>query len=86
MGKTNLIHDENPCTITGSIRAKDVDYLPKVADHGWNGDSVIYSHLSGMFSLIQLNLTPDYSCYHMWFFVTKLFECQNLCRRCNLCS
>lgn len=47
VGKTNLIHDENPCTITGSIRAKDVDYLPKVADHGWNGDSVIYSHLSG---------------------------------------
>ncbi|EEF31766.1 Stachyose synthase precursor, putative [Ricinus communis] len=47
VGKTNLIHDEKPGTITGSIRAKDVDYLPKVADTEWTGDSVLYSHLGG---------------------------------------
>jgi hypothetical protein len=27
VGKTNLVHDEKPGTITGSVRAKDVDYL-----------------------------------------------------------
>ncbi|GLT83759.1 hypothetical protein SLE2022_020310 [Rubroshorea leprosula] len=47
VGKTNLIHDEQPGTITGFVRAKDVDYLPKVAHEGWNGDAIIYSHLGG---------------------------------------
>ncbi|POO02880.1 Glycosyl hydrolase [Trema orientale] len=47
VGKKNLIHDEHPGTITGVIRAKDVDYLHKVADHKWSGDVVIFSHLGG---------------------------------------
>ncbi|KAI3935930.1 hypothetical protein MKW92_035369 [Papaver armeniacum] len=47
VGKKNLIHDEVPGTITGVIRAKDVAYLPKIAEEGWNGDTVIYSHLGG---------------------------------------
>ncbi|XP_042500149.1 probable galactinol--sucrose galactosyltransferase 1 [Macadamia integrifolia] len=47
VGKTNLIHDEQPATITGVIRSMDVDYLPKVAEEGWNGDTIIYSHLAG---------------------------------------
>ncbi|KAL5972343.1 flavodoxin-like fold protein [Asimina triloba] len=47
VGKTNLIHDHQPCTITGVVRSKDVAYLPKIADNGWNGDSVLYSHLGG---------------------------------------
>lgn len=50
-GKKNLIHDLEPGTITGVIRAKDVDYLPKVADEKWSGDAVIYSHLGGMFRI-----------------------------------
>lgn len=49
VGKKNLIHDENPGTITGVIRAKDVDYLPRVADDSWTEDTIIYSHLGGMF-------------------------------------
>ncbi|KAL8469571.1 hypothetical protein ACS0TY_032424 [Phlomoides rotata] len=47
VGKKNLIHDEQPDTITGIIRAKDVDYLPRVTDDTWNGDAVVYSHLQG---------------------------------------
>jgi len=47
VGKKNLIHDELPGTITGVIRAKDVAYLPKIAEKGWNGDTLIYSHLGG---------------------------------------
>ncbi|XP_068643637.1 probable galactinol--sucrose galactosyltransferase 1 [Aristolochia californica] len=47
IGKTNMIHDQQPGTVTGVIRSKDVDYLPKVAGDDWNGDSVIYSHLGG---------------------------------------
>lgn len=50
-GKKNLIHDLEPGTITGVIRAKDVDYLPKVADEKWSGDAVIYSHIGGMFRI-----------------------------------
>lgn len=49
VGKTNLIHNEYPGTITGVIRAKDVDYLPRVADDTWTGDTVIFSHLGGMY-------------------------------------
>lgn len=45
--KKPLIHDEHVVTITGSITAKDVDYLPRVADDGWNGDTVVYSHRGG---------------------------------------
>lgn len=48
-GKTNRIHDKNPGTITGVVRAKDVDYLRKVADQKWTGDTILYSHLDGMF-------------------------------------
>ncbi|KAL0353457.1 UNVERIFIED_CONTAM: putative galactinol--sucrose galactosyltransferase 1 [Sesamum angustifolium] len=47
VGKRNLIHDEQPGTISGNIRAKDVDYLPRVAGDRWNGDVVVYSHLHG---------------------------------------
>ncbi|KAJ0986939.1 hypothetical protein J5N97_005295 [Dioscorea zingiberensis] len=47
VGKKNLIHDEQPGTITGVIRSKDVDYLPRVADNDWKGNAIIYSHLGG---------------------------------------
>ncbi|KAL7130712.1 hypothetical protein ABFS83_13G151900 [Erythranthe nasuta] len=45
--KRNLIHDEQPDTITGIIRAKDVDYLPRIAGDKWNGDAIVYSHIHG---------------------------------------
>ncbi|XP_007020358.2 PREDICTED: probable galactinol--sucrose galactosyltransferase 1 [Theobroma cacao] len=57
VGKTNIIHDLQPGTITGYIRATDVDYLPKVTDDGWNGDSVIYSHLGGELIYLPNNAT-----------------------------
>uniref|UniRef100_A0A5B7BDP3 galactinol--sucrose galactosyltransferase n=1 Tax=Davidia involucrata TaxID=16924 RepID=A0A5B7BDP3_DAVIN len=47
VGKKNVIHDEQPGTITGVIGSKDVDYLPRVADDGWTGDAILYSHLGG---------------------------------------
>ncbi|PIN23823.1 hypothetical protein CDL12_03445 [Handroanthus impetiginosus] len=46
-GKKNLIHDKQPDTMTGVLQAKDVDYLPRVADDRWNGDAIVYSHLQG---------------------------------------
>ncbi|KAK6269415.1 hypothetical protein POUND7_006520 [Theobroma cacao] len=57
VGKTNIIHDRQPGTITGYIKATDVDYLPKVTDDGWNGDSVIYSHLGGELIYLPNNAT-----------------------------
>ncbi|XP_030523184.1 probable galactinol--sucrose galactosyltransferase 1 [Rhodamnia argentea] len=47
VGKKNLIHDEQPGTVTGVIRADDVDYLPKVAGANWTGNVILYSHLAG---------------------------------------
>ncbi|KAK4275250.1 hypothetical protein QN277_018366 [Acacia crassicarpa] len=47
VGKKNLVHDENPGTITGIVRAKDVDYLSRVADDKWTGDTIIFSHVAG---------------------------------------
>ncbi|KAH9324700.1 hypothetical protein KI387_004878, partial [Taxus chinensis] len=45
--KKNLIHDFQSKTNTATICPKDVDYLPKIADENWNGDSVVYSHKGG---------------------------------------
>uniref|UniRef100_A0A0D6R2D3 galactinol--sucrose galactosyltransferase n=1 Tax=Araucaria cunninghamii TaxID=56994 RepID=A0A0D6R2D3_ARACU len=45
--KKNRIHDESPLASTGSVRAGDVDLLPKVAGQGWTGDCVFYAHRSG---------------------------------------
>ncbi|RLN03683.1 putative galactinol--sucrose galactosyltransferase 1 [Panicum miliaceum] len=47
VGKKNLVHDEQPGTVTGVVRARDVDYLAKVADQSWNGDVIVYSHVGG---------------------------------------
>ncbi|KHG13163.1 putative galactinol--sucrose galactosyltransferase 1 -like protein [Gossypium arboreum] len=57
VGKTNIIHDKQPDTITGYVRARDVDYLPKVAGDEWNGDSVIYSHLGGELTYLPNDAT-----------------------------
>ncbi|KAL2945023.1 putative galactinol--sucrose galactosyltransferase 1 [Bienertia sinuspersici] len=45
--KRNLVHNHQPDTISGVVRAHDVNYLNTIADAGWNGDAVIYSHLGG---------------------------------------
>lgn len=55
VGKKNLIHDEQPGTTPGFIRAKDVDYLPGVAGDEWTGDAIAYSHLGGMFCILVLS-------------------------------
>jgi raffinose synthase len=34
-------------TLSGSVRAQDVDFLPRIAGDGWNGDTVLYAHRSG---------------------------------------
>lgn len=47
VGKKNLIHDQQPAMITGSVRAKDVDSLHSVAGDGWKGNAILYSHLGG---------------------------------------
>lgn len=47
IGKKYLIHDEQPGTITGTIRANDVNYLGRVAAAGWSGDAIVYGHLNG---------------------------------------
>ncbi|GFS31702.1 seed imbibition 1 [Actinidia rufa] len=55
--KKNLIHDEQPETVTGIIRAKDIDYLPKLADEEWDGNTVLYSHLAGKVVYLPKNMS-----------------------------
>lgn len=55
VGKKNLIHDEKPGTVTGVIRADDVDYLPKVAGDYWTGNVILYSHLAGELVYVPRN-------------------------------
>ncbi|PWZ53372.1 putative galactinol--sucrose galactosyltransferase 1 [Zea mays] len=47
VAKKNLIHDQQPGTVSGVIQAQDVEHLARVADHSWNGDVVVYSHVGG---------------------------------------
>lgn len=47
VGKRNVVHEEQPDTISGVVRAHDVNYLNKIADAGWNGDAIVYAHLAG---------------------------------------
>ncbi|KAK1583461.1 hypothetical protein Q3G72_024017 [Acer saccharum] len=57
IGKTNLIHDEQPGTISGYVRTKDVDYLPRLATDQWTGDTIVYSHLGGEVVYLPKNAT-----------------------------
>lgn len=57
--KKPLIHEEHVETLTGSITAKDVDYLPRVADDGWSGDTIAYSHRGG--EVVYLLKNSSYS-------------------------
>lgn len=50
--KKNRIHDSSPMTLSGSVRAQDVDFLPQIAGDGWNGDTVIYAHRAGELVLL----------------------------------
>ncbi|XP_051128267.1 probable galactinol--sucrose galactosyltransferase 1 isoform X2 [Andrographis paniculata] len=44
----NMIHDEQPETISGTVEATDVHYLSSVADDdGWRGDCIVYSYRGG---------------------------------------
>lgn len=65
VGKKNLIHDEHPGTISGVIRAKDVNYLPRVANDTWTGDTVIFSHLGGMFFITFKIYIKRKTCFNL---------------------
>lgn len=43
----NVIHDQQPQTISGIVRPTDVEHLQSTAQSGWNGDCIMYSHRGG---------------------------------------
>lgn len=45
--KKNRIHDVAPGTLTGSIRARDVDFINQLASEDWNGEVIVFTHKSG---------------------------------------
>lgn len=48
VSKKTRIHDASPGTLTGSVRAEDVDAIAQVAGADWNGETVVYGHKSGI--------------------------------------
>lgn len=65
VGKKNLIHDYQPETITGIVRANDVNYLPKIAHDGWTGDAILYSHLHSMNLFSKFIIFYYDYCFHL---------------------
>ncbi|KAL0443223.1 UNVERIFIED_CONTAM: putative galactinol--sucrose galactosyltransferase 1 [Sesamum latifolium] len=51
----NLIHDEQPETISGTVQATDVEYLGSIAESGRPGDCVMYSHRGGKLIYVPEN-------------------------------
>ncbi|XP_068636562.1 probable galactinol--sucrose galactosyltransferase 2 isoform X1 [Aristolochia californica] len=47
VAKTTRIHDAAPGTLSGCVRALDVDLINQVAGQEWNGQVVIYAYRSG---------------------------------------
>uniref|UniRef100_J3LTZ8 galactinol--sucrose galactosyltransferase n=1 Tax=Oryza brachyantha TaxID=4533 RepID=J3LTZ8_ORYBR len=45
--KKTRVHDAAPGTLTGSVRADDVDAIAGLAGPGWTGEAVVYAHRSG---------------------------------------
>ncbi|OQU90786.1 hypothetical protein SORBI_3001G044800 [Sorghum bicolor] len=45
--KKTRVHDAAPGTLTGSIRADDVDAIAGLAGAGWSGEAVVYAYRSG---------------------------------------
>jgi raffinose synthase len=45
--KKTRIHDASPGTLTGSVRATDVDLISQVAGADWSGETIVYAFRSG---------------------------------------
>ncbi|XP_057770328.1 probable galactinol--sucrose galactosyltransferase 2 [Salvia miltiorrhiza] len=45
--KKTRIHNASPGTLTGSVRATDVDSIAQIARPDWKGETVAYAHRSG---------------------------------------
>ncbi|KAF0907097.1 hypothetical protein E2562_014698 [Oryza meyeriana var. granulata] len=54
VAKKTRVHDAAPGTLTGTVRADDVDAIVQVAGEGggWDGEAVVYAHRAG--ELIRL--------------------------------
>lgn len=47
VAKKTRIHDASPGTLTGTVRAADVDSISQVVGADWNGETVVYAYRSG---------------------------------------
>ncbi|XP_031398942.1 probable galactinol--sucrose galactosyltransferase 2 [Punica granatum] len=47
IAKKTRIHDAAPGTLTGSIRASDVDLISQVVGPDWKGETIVYAYRSG---------------------------------------
>ncbi|XP_043690904.1 probable galactinol--sucrose galactosyltransferase 2 isoform X2 [Telopea speciosissima] len=45
--KKTRIHDASPGTLSGSVRATDVEVMAQIAGADWNGETIVYAHKSG---------------------------------------
>ncbi|KAL9147111.1 hypothetical protein ABFS82_13G153000 [Erythranthe guttata] len=50
---SNIIHNENPETISTTVQSTDVPYIRGIAnDSTWNGNCIMYSHKSGKLNYV----------------------------------
>ncbi|PKA45603.1 putative galactinol--sucrose galactosyltransferase 2 [Apostasia shenzhenica] len=47
VAKKTRIHDAAPSTLTGSVRADDVDSIARLAGPGWDGQAIVYAYRAG---------------------------------------
>ena len=45
--KKTRIHDAAPGTLSGSIRAHDVEFINQLAGQDWNGEVIVFTYGSG---------------------------------------
>ncbi|XP_043690905.1 probable galactinol--sucrose galactosyltransferase 2 isoform X3 [Telopea speciosissima] len=50
--KKTRIHDASPGTLSGSVRATDVEVMAQIAGADWNGETIVYAHKSGELILL----------------------------------
>ncbi|XP_062212783.1 probable galactinol--sucrose galactosyltransferase 2 [Phragmites australis] len=55
--KKTRVHDAAPGTLTGSVRAEDVDAIAHLAGPDWNGGAVVYTHRSGELIMLPKGAT-----------------------------
>ncbi|KAM1224525.1 hypothetical protein ACFX2G_044364 [Malus domestica] len=81
--KKTCIHDYSPSTLSGSVRAADVDAIAQVAGADWNGETVVYAHKSGLLDIFNSSAAVEEGKLSPYYYEdASLTRCPD-CRLCG---